>query len=266
MKQIRLDKFLCDMSCGTRSEIKKMIRKGLVRVDGIIVKSPELKVTSEQEISIEGRVISYVEKEYILFHKPAGCVSATEDAIHQTVFDYVDTKRRDLFPVGRLDIDTEGFLLLTNDGELAHSLLSPKKKIAKTYQAVIIGNVVASDIEKFQDGLDIGDEEKTHPAVLRILETNLTADDIFDRDERLREKYAFFVEEDSSLDKKPFSVIEVDLTEGRYHEVKRMFEAVGKKVLYLKRIAMAGLQLDPLLLRGEYRSLTREELETLRNL
>ncbi len=233
MKKIRLDKYLSEMVKLSRAEVKNEIRKGHVMVNGEVMKKPECKVSDEDEVSLRGEKIAYVEKEYILFHKPAGCVSATEDGLHKTVVSYVDSARDDLFPVGRLDLDTEGLLLLTNDGELAHRLLSPKKKVPKTYYAKIRGFVTEEDCKKFAEGLDIGDEKPTMPAELLILQQG---------------------EE---------SEIEVTITEGRFHEVKRMFEAVSKEVLYLKRLSMATLQLDTTLAPGEYRDLTVQEKTAL---
>jgi 16S rRNA pseudouridine516 synthase len=173
--------------------------------------------------------------EYYLFYKPAGCVTATEDHMHKTVMDYLtDTVRSDLFPVGRLDIDTEGLLLITNDGALAHDLLSPAKHVEKTYYAVIDGVVTEKDVNSFENGVDIGEEKLTKPGKLRILKSE------------------------------PESEIELTITEGRFHQVKRMFETVGKKVLYLKRISMGPLQLTDDLKPGEYRPLTEEEITALK--
>ncbi len=235
MGNIRLDKYLADMGIGSRSEVKNFIRKGTVTVNGKIEKSPECKISpTADEVCYNKEKISYLEYEYYMFHKPSGCVSATEDKIHRTVLDYIDTKRKDLFPVGRLDRDTEGLLFITNDGNLAHALLSPKRHVEKTYYARIRGRVTASHQEAFRQGLDIGDEKKTLPAELNIL----SSDDI--------------------------SVITVSITEGRYHQVKRMFEAVGKEVIYLKRLSMGGICLDKTLLPGAYRRLTEEELAKLK--
>lgn len=233
--QLRIDKYLADMGIGTRSEVKQYIRKKQVQVNGSIVTKPEQKVNPEtDEINFQGKKVSYAEMEYYMLYKPQNCVSATTDTTHKTVLDYIHTKKRkDLFPVGRLDIDTEGLLLITNDGKLAHELLSPKKHIDKTYYAKIEGKVTKEDAAYFQHGLDIGEKELTKPAILHII----TSDNI--------------------------SEIEVTITEGKYHQVKRMFEAVGKKVIYLKRISMGTLQLDETLQPGEYRELTQEERNSL---
>ena len=178
--------------------------------------------------------MQYAEFEYYMLNKPAGCVSATSDNLHKTVLELIDTKvRKDLFPVGRLDIDTEGLLLITNDGALAHQLLSPKKHVDKTYYAEIEGMITNEDVVAFKEGLDIGENTLTLPAKLVILESGT------------------------------ISKIEVTIQEGKYHQVKRMFEAVGKRVVYLKRLSMGTLTLDETLKPGEYRQLTPEEIEHL---
>ena len=233
---MRLDKFLTEMGLGTRTEVKKILKTKQVTVNGEIVTKPETKVEPQtDQICYKGEVITYCEYEYYLFHKPAGCVTATADNLHKTVMDYLtDTVRSDLFPVGRLDIDTEGLLLITNNGALAHDLLSPSKHVAKTYYAVIEGMVTEGDVNLFKKGVDIGEEKLTKHAKLRVLES------------------------------KPTSKIELTITEGKFHQVKRMFEAVGKKVLYLKRISMGPLQLPGDLKPGEYRPLTAQEIAALK--
>lgn len=232
---IRLDKYLADMGIGTRSELKKYIRNGRVTIDGVPAKKPEEKVDPEtQVVAFDNKVVTYSKFEYYMLHKPAGVVSATKDTKEKTVVDLITgTKRKDLFPVGRLDKDTEGLLLITNDGDLAHRLLSPSKHVDKTYYAKIEGIVTDADIEAFENGLDIKDEELTMPAKLEIL----VSDEI--------------------------SEIKVTIQEGRYHQVKRMFEAVGKKVIYLKRLSMGSLVLDESLEKGAFRPLTDKELDFL---
>lgn len=232
---IRLDKFLSEMGVGTRSEVKKMIRAKQIRVNDEIALKPEMKIDENTDcVYYKEELIRYAAFEYYLFHKPAGCVSATEDNVHKTVMDYLkDTARNDLFPVGRLDIDTEGLLLITNDGALSHELLSPTKHVDKTYYAKIEGRVTEKDVNLFAKGVDIGEESLTRPGKLVVLKS----DDI--------------------------SEIELTITEGKFHQVKRMFEAVGKKVCYLKRISMGPLVLPADLKPGEYRPLSNEELEAL---
>ena len=232
---IRLDKYLADMGIGTRTEVKKLIRQGKVKVDDYIVKSPEQKIdTVTQKVFCEGQEVGYEEYEYYMLNKPAGYVSATTDAKDKTVLELItDKKRKDLFPVGRLDKDTEGLLLITNDGDLAHRLLAPKKHVDKLYYAKIEGVVTEEDVRAFAEGVDIGENEVTRPAVLEILKSD------------------------------EISEIHLTIQEGKFHQVKRMFEAVGKKVIYLKRISMGTLQLDENLKLGEYRMLTEEELKHL---
>ena len=235
---LRLDKYLADMQVGTRSEVKQMIRKGLVTVDGLVIKKPEEKVDYEsQVVTCGGVIVSYQQYEYYMLNKPAGVVSATEDPRDQTVIDLIeDRRRKDLFPAGRLDKDTEGLLLITNDGALAHDLLSPKKHVDKKYYARIEGAVTEEDIKMFQEGVDIGEKKMTLPAVLTILRSG---------------------EE---------SEITLTICEGKFHQVKRMFEAVGKKVTYLKRLSIGSLVLDEQLLPGEYRTLTEQELTQLKQM
>ena len=237
MGLIRLDKYLADMQIGTRTEVKQMIKKGQILVDGKKALKPEMKLDPDQaEVCVNGEKIGYVEYEYWMLHKPAGVVSATEDKRDQTVIDLLkESKRKDLFPVGRLDKDTEGLLFITNDGELAHALLSPKKHVDKTYYARIDGVVTKEDMEAFSKGLDIGEKNLTMPARLEILST-----------------------------KENESEIKVTIQEGKFHQVKRMFEAVGKRVVYLKRLSMGSLRLDENLAAGEARLLTKEEVEALR--
>lgn len=235
---IRLDKYLADMGCGTRQEVKKFIRSGQVSVDGIVVKKPETKVEQTvQEVFLNGEKVGYESFEYYMLNKPAGVISATEDQSCQTVVDLIkDKKRKDLFPVGRLDKDTEGLLLITNDGALAHRLLSPKKHVDKCYFARICGKVTEEDVLSFEKGVNIGSQEQpeiTMPGKLEII----TSDDI--------------------------SKIRLTIQEGKFHQVKRMFQAVGKEVIYLKRLRMGTLILDENLGIGEYRPLTKEELEKL---
>lgn len=230
---MRLDKLLSDMQVGTRSEIKKYIRAGFVRVNGDFADSGA-KVGPEDIVTFRGEEISYSAYEYFMFYKPRGCVTARRDNLHKSVMDFIDGGRKDLSPVGRLDIDTTGLLLITNDGKLAHGLLSPKKHVNKLYEARVRGEVTEEDVLLFQSGVDIGDDTLTKPAQLKILKAG---------------------EE---------SLVQISITEGRYHQVKRMFLAVGKEVLTLKRLAMGELVLDGELHPGEYRRLTKEEVEKLK--
>ena len=240
---LRLDKYLAELGVGTRSEIKKLIRAKQVTVNGETATKPELRLDETDEVCLRGKRLTYTAYEYYLFHKPAGCVSATEDAIHPTVLDYLsDTLRHDLFPVGRLDIDTEGLLLITNDGALAHRLLAPTRHVPKTYYAKVAGVVTGEDVRRFAEGIDIGEKKLTKPSKLVILSAAKCAEE------------------------EEVSEVKLTITEGKFHQVKRMFHSVGKEVLYLKRIAMGSLVLPDDLASGEYRPLTEEELAGLREL
>lgn len=235
VRMIRLDKYLADMGIGTRTEIKKLIRQGNVKIGDTVVKAPEQKIDiAKQTVFCNGREVVYEEYEYYMLNKPAGYVSATTDDKDKTVLDLIaDKKRKDLFPVGRLDKDTEGLLLITNDGDLAHRLLAPKKHVDKLYYAKVDGVVTQEDVKAFAEGVHIGANEVTRPAVLEILQSDKVSE------------------------------IHLTICEGKFHQVKRMFEAVGKKVIYLKRISMGSLRLDENLKLGEYRPLTEEELKHL---
>ena len=217
--KIRLDKYLADMGVGTRTEVKRAISKGRVSVDGACVKKPETKIdTEETTVVFDGQTVGYTKKEYYMLHKPAGVISATEDAREKTVIDLiVSRKRKDLFPVGRLDKNSRGLLLMTN----------------KTYYAKVQGIVTQEDVRKFAEGVDIHEKKLTAPAVLEVVKSG------------------------------EVSEILLTICEGKFHQVKRMFEAVGKKVIYLKRLSMGPLQLDETLMPGEYRELTEKEKDTL---
>jgi 16S rRNA pseudouridine516 synthase len=235
---MRLDKYLCETGFGTRSEVKNYLKKGLVTVQGEIVKKPETKIDEHSaKVICNGVQAVYADMEYIMLHKPAGVLSATEDRRQPTVLDLLtDTLRNDLFPVGRLDKDTEGLLLLTNDGDLAHQLLSPKKHVDKTYFAKVQGIVTPEHVQSFREGLEIGEKHPTLPATLEILKSG---------DE---------------------SEVLITIHEGKFHQIKRMFEAVGCEVLYLKRLSMGSLKLDESLKPGAYRHLTEEEINELKEL
>lgn len=236
-KLIRLDKYLADLRIGTRSEVKKHIKKGLVKVDSNIIKDTSYKVNIYKErVYFDQKPLDYNKYIYFMLNKPAGVVSATQDNINKTVIDLIDKKyRRDLFPVGRLDKDTEGLILITNDGQLAHKLLSPKKQVPKIYYAIVDGLVTNKEVIEFEKGLKIDDNFTTLPAQLEILESG------------------------------EVSKVHLTVYEGKFHQVKRMFEAVGMKVEFLKRISMASLKLDEELKLGSYRPLTDDEIEVLKS-
>ena len=232
---VRLDKFLADMGYGTRSEVKKEIAKGNVKVNGAAARKPEMKIDTEKdEVMYKGQPAVYEKYEYYMLNKPAGVISATTDKKERTVLDLIREKqRKDLFPAGRLDKDTEGLLLITNDGELAHRLLSPKKHVDKVYFVKVQGELAQGDVQRLAEGIDIGEEKPSLPARLVILKAG------------------------------PVSEAEITIQEGKFHQVKRMFHALGKEVVYLKRLRMGTLVLDENLKPGEYRKLTKEERDRL---
>lgn len=237
-KQVRLDKYLADMGVGTRSEVKVFIKKKRVSVNGSPVTKDSIKIDIDKdEVTVDGVKLEYVEFEYYMLNKPAGVVSATKDDVDRTVVELIKDSTKELFPVGRLDKDTEGLLLMTNDGELAHNLLSPKKHVDKKYYALIQGKVGQEHIEQFAKGLNINNEYVTKEAKLEIVSVD---------------------------DEKGTSEIYVTIMEGKYHQVKRMFKAIGMEVMYLKRVAMGRLVLDDSLVLGDYRKLTEEEIKLLK--
>lgn len=234
---MRLDKFLAEAGLGSRKEVKQLIKKGQITVNQQIEKSDKKQVDPEKDrVEYRGELLHYQEFYYYVLHKPAGVVSATEDQRDQTVMDLFSAKdyRSDLFPVGRLDKDTEGLLLITNDGKLAHELLSPKKHVEKEYFAEVSGVMTDEDQQKFTDGILL-DGELTLPAELSIDEVREAA-----------------------------SRVRIILHEGKFHQVKRMVKSCGKEVTYLKRIRMGGLTLPQDLAKGKYRLLTEDELRGLK--
>jgi len=233
----RLDKVLANMGYGSRRDVKKIIKDGLVKVNGRIIKDNDHKVNPyEDEIIIKGEEVNYREFIYLMMNKPQGLVSSTDDPLTRTVIDLLEDKYLiyEPFPVGRLDKDTEGLLLISNDGKLAHELLSPKKGVNKTYFAEIDGIVEDNHIDIFNKGIILEDGYKTLPARLEIIESGV------------------------------ISKINLTIQEGKYHQVKRMFEVLSMKVLFLKRISMGALILDESLKQGEYRELTDYEINLLK--
>ena len=234
---MRLDKYLSDMGAGTRSELKKEIRRSGVSVDGTVITDPGFSVSASSRVVFRGSVIAYEESVYYMFNKPAGIISASEDGREPTVVDLIpEPKRRDLFPVGRLDRDTEGLLIITNDGALSHRLLSPKHHVDKVYYVRVSGILTDNDIEMFSDGLVLTDGLECLPADLKILS----------------------VSEDEYT-----SEAEITIREGKFHQVKRMFSSIGAEVLYLKRLSMGPVVLDPELPPGGSRRLTQDEMALL---
>ncbi|WP_028274992.1 pseudouridine synthase [Atopococcus tabaci] len=237
---MRIDKLLAHSGFGTRKEVKKLLKSKLVWVNEEPVTDPKVHVNPEEdEIAVGGEPVHYQEFVYFMMNKPQDVISATEDVYHHTVIDLLEPQDsiQEPFPVGRLDIDTEGFLLLTNDGALAHQLLSPKKHVDKVYEAVVDGIVTEADKEAFAKGVTLDDGYETLPAELEILSVDEEAGQSHTR---------------------------LTIHEGKFHQVKRMFEAVGKEVTHLTRISMGPLELDPALELGQYRALTKEEISLLK--
>lgn len=230
---MRLDKYISDAAALTRSESRNAIKKGRVAVDGEIVKNIAFQLRENSSVTLDGNEAVYKEYMYIMLNKPKGYVSATEDKHRKTVLDLLDSSfsRYQLFPVGRLDIDTEGFLLLTNDGELAHNMLAPNKNVGKTYFLRLERNITDEEIEKLEKGVDIGDCV-TKPA----------------QAERVSENEIYLT-----------------ITEGKFHQIKRMVKVSGNEVVYLKRISYGKFYLDETLNLGDYRLLFDEEVEYLCN-
>ena len=257
-KYMRLDKFLADMNQGTRKELKQLIRKGLVTVDGVTVKDPGTAVTKTSDIVLAEIPVVYNEYEYYMMNKPRGVITATEDARQETVLDLMAGEhRKDISPVGRLDKDTVGLLLITNDGQLNHQLLSPKHHVDKEYLARVSGKVTENDVKAFARGLFIEEGFRALPAQLKI--------------QAYREIPAEADFRDLAMSNAPgqdlpdgVTEITVVIQEGKYHQIKKMFHAIGKEVIYLQRIRMGSLELDPNLQEGQYRKLTDEEIRLLK--
>lgn len=236
---MRLDKFLADSTTATRSQVKLFLKQKRVEVNGVIITNGKVQVNEAVDaISLDGEPIYYQKFLYYVMNKPKGVISATEDTKHVTVVDMLDeyAKKRGVFPVGRLDIDTHGLLLLTDNGALAHAMLSPKKHVSKCYIAEVMGVMNERDKEHFQKGIVLEDGCQCLPAQLEILET----------DEQVAT-----------------SIVMITVDEGKFHQVKRMVQACGKKVTDLQRVSMGPLQLDTALPVGEFRLLTDEEFKAL---
>ncbi len=324
---MRLDKFLADMGVGSRSDLKKAIRKSLVTVNGAVEKDPGAQVSAEDRICFDGAEIRYAEQQYYMLHKPAGVLSASEDRRQTTVVDLIrdaastdasaanasaadhhaagghDTTiavesaagghddgsiarstedelvRKDLFPVGRLDKDTEGLLIITNDGLLAHQLLVPKHHIDKTYYAIVTGTITEDDQRAFTRGIRYDEKLTALPATLRVLSTGKTVAALrralgftatSERLLRTRLAGPAFIgaEEPADItDDTLVSEVEITIQEGKFHQIKKMVKALpgGKEILYLRRITMGALRLDPALAPGEFRKLRQEEIKILKD-
>lgn len=250
-KDARLDKYVAEAAGLTRKEAKTVLSKGRVQVNGEVCKNGDRKVSAVDTVTLDGKSLRAEEFLYLMLHKPAGVVSATEDGRDKTVLDLVRERsaedadsagttgfflgKREVFPVGRLDKDTEGLLLLTDDGELAHRLLSPKKHVDKVYFARLDGVVPEDAAARFAQGIQVGQDYKTLPAKLEVLSV-----------------------------KDGVSEVHITLREGKFHQVKRMCHEIGCEVSYLKRISMGKLVLDENLQPGECRRLTAEEIASLK--
>lgn len=230
---VRVDKILSELGFGSRQEIKKYVKAGKIRINDNIVKKPEEKLNSEvDKLFFEGKEVEVEEFETFILYKPAGYVCATKDNVHKTVMELIDSKRKNIVPVGRLDLDTEGIMILTNDGDLNHRLVSPSSHVDKTYYAIFEGELNENAVEMTKNGLDIGEGEVSKPAKLEIISSN---------------------------------EIMLTIHEGKFHQVKRMVKALGGEVTYLKRVAFGGLILDDLKLnKGESRKITEIEMEMLK--
>ena len=237
---MRLDKFLANSGMGTRKEIKEILKNKKISVNDAFVKNGKIQIDEEKDIvKHEDKIIHYKPFVYIMMNKPAGVISATEDNHHKTVIDLLNNEYRtyDIFPVGRLDIDTEGLLLLTNDGVLSHNLLSPKKHVDKKYYVKIANSLSDDDIKMLENGIKLEENFVTKKAKVEIICNN---------------------------SEKNENLVYITISEGKFHQVKRMFKAVNNEVLYLKRVKMGSLSLDEKLKLGEYRELTEEELNNLK--
>ncbi|MDK8086660.1 pseudouridine synthase [Lactobacillus paragasseri] len=233
---MRIDKYLANMNVGSRKEVHSLIKKKVVTVNGELVTTPKQQVKEDDLVVVDGNEIAYQQYHYFLLNKPKGVISATEDRSQQTVISLLKTKDRyqGIAPVGRLDKDTTGLLLLTNDGALAHELLVPNKHVTKVYRAKISGVASEETIKTFASGITLGDGTKLKPAKLEILAQDKVHD---------------------------LSQIEIQIQEGKYHQIKRMFGAVGMKVLELDRISMGKLSLPTDLKRGQYQEITRDKIK-----
>lgn len=232
----RLDKIIASQGQHSRSEVKKLIKSGRITVDGVVPKSGGIKLDPQMaDIRIDGVPLNYKKHIYIMLNKPQGVISASNDKTQKTVVDLVPKElfREGLFPAGRLDGDTRGFVLITDDGDFAHRILSPKNHIMKTYHATLRDELSEDDILRFKEGLTLGDGTKCLEAHVRVLE------------------------------EKDTTVAEIKICEGKYHQVKRMFASIGNKVLDLRRVKMGGLSLDEALSEGECREITNDELKLI---
>lgn len=236
----RLDKVLSNLGYGSRKEVKELIKDGRIEIDGKLAKDSNIKIDPEKcEIKVSGEIVNYRKYIYLMMNKPDGVVSATYDKYDETVIDLIDEEYKafDPFPVGRLDKDTVGLLILTNDGELNHRLISPKYHVDKIYYAEIDKKVDERDVKAFEKGVVLDDGYKCMSAKLEILEAGEHG-----------------------------SEVKITIQEGKFHQVKRMFNSVGKNVVFLKRIKFGLIELDENLQEGEYKELSNEEINVLKRI
>ena len=235
---MRLDKFLKECNVCSRSESKQVLKKGLIKINGNIVKDASYKLDENKDVvTYNDRVIEYQEFVYIMLNKPAGVISATEDSKDTTVIDLVsEYAHKEVFPFGRLDKDSVGLLILSNDGKLAHELLSPKKHVSKVYYLKIKGRLDESDVEAFKNGITLEDGYVTKEGKLEIIKSDEISECL------------------------------ATISEGKFHQLKRMFIALNKEVVFLKRIKFKDIELDESLKEGEYRLLTKEEIDSLKSI
>ena len=254
---IRLDRFLSDAGCGTRSQVKELLRRGRVSVDGTTETNPARKVDEKSTgISLDGAPVRAKGPLWLMMNKRAGCVTAARDGSLPTVMDTLAPQdRKNVFPVGRLDRDTEGLLLFTDDGEAAHRLLSPGRHVAKTYYLIGEGCFSSDAPDHFTKGLQIGDDKPTLPAVLKVLSSGSLPP--------VEERILALLDTGSSATGGEWTQALLTITEGRYHQVQRMAQAEGARVRYLKRISFGPLSLDDSLAPGCYRALTEAEIRRL---
>lgn len=235
---MRLDKFLVDCGVGSRTEVKQVLKQKKIQVNGKVETSAKVHIDPDtDQVTYLGEKLLHEEFVYYLLNKPKGVISATEDDHHQTVLDLLDdtARHKEVFPVGRLDIDTHGLLLLTNNGKLAHAMLSPKKHVDKLYRAQVAGIMTQEDVDRFKEGIVLKDFT-TLPAELEIVDVDQEANTC---------------------------LVQIRIAEGKFHQVKRMVAACGKEVVDLERISMGPLSLDPTLELGEWRRLKPSELASL---
>ncbi|WP_072991802.1 pseudouridine synthase [Clostridium cavendishii] len=257
---MRLDKFLTQSSVGTRKVVRTYIKDGLVKINGQVKMEPSIEIDEYFDvIEYLDKVVEYTEKVYYMFNKPAGCITARRDKINKTVFDFFNNdSSKGIFHVGRLDKDTEGLLLFTNDGEFEHKLMYPEKHVEKTYFFWALGSLEEEDKRKLEQGVYISKGEiLTKPAKIKVDKQGVYKDF----------KHEIYIDKLNNIDSGQYNQAVVSgyltISEGRKHQVKRMLKSVGCKVVYLKRISIGGLMLDESLEKGQYRFLTDIELEKL---